>query len=169
MYSGSISTRRIVRIGLIAAAYTVLTVAFEPISYGFIQVRLSEILMLLCFFKADYCVALTLGCAAANMFSPFALLDVPFGTLATALAALLMYRSKRFALSSLYPVLTNGLIVGGVVAYSGNLPYLTTALWIAAGEMLAVTAVGVAVMKLLMKNTAFRSLIISNENGKKIN
>lgn len=154
-----LSVKNIARIGILAALYVVLTVALAPLSYGSVQIRISEIMMLLCFFSPEYCVAMTLGCAISNMFSSFALLDVPFGTLATALSAMMIYRSNRFWLSSLYPVIFNGLIVGGVIAVSSNLPYPATALSVAAGELIAVTIIGVPVMHILMKNKMFRKTI----------
>ncbi|HEX6988582.1 MAG TPA: QueT transporter family protein, partial [Bacillota bacterium] len=42
--------RSITRAGLIAATYAVITIALAPISYGPIQVRLSEALTLLPFY-----------------------------------------------------------------------------------------------------------------------
>lgn len=162
------SAKRLARIAVLAALYTVLTVALQPISYGPVQVRLSEVMMLLCFFGPDYCIAMTLGCAAANMFSSFAVLDVPFGTLATLLAALMICRSKHFMLSSLYPVLTNGLIVGGVVAYSCGLPYAASALSVAAGELIAVAVIGVPVMKLMLRNHTLRAALCPADMKKTI-
>lgn len=164
--SMKLSAKSLARIGILAALYAVLTVALAPLSYGSVQIRLSEVMMLLCFFGSEYCAAMTLGCAVSNMFSSFALLDVPFGTLATLLSAIMIYRAKHFALSSLYPVLFNGLIVGGVVAYSFGLPYPATALSVAAGEFAAVTLIGVPVIKMLMKNTMFTRAVCP-QNPKK--
>lgn len=40
---------------LIAAVYAVLTIGLEPISYGAVQFRLSEVMTLLAFTKSDVC------------------------------------------------------------------------------------------------------------------
>ena len=104
--------KTLVRQSVVAALYVALTLAVSPIAYGPIQFRISEILVLLCFFRRDYVVGLTLGCFIANFFSPMALTDVPFGTLATFISVFLISRSRNIFLASLYPVVANGLIIG---------------------------------------------------------
>ena len=74
--------------GIIAATYAALTIAISPLSYGPIQFRFSEIMVLLCFFNKKHSIGLTLGCLLANIFSPTAVLDVPFGTMATLIACI---------------------------------------------------------------------------------
>ena len=51
---------------LIAAVYTVVTLALAPISFGQMQVRVSEALTLLCVFSPTAIVGVTLGCAISN-------------------------------------------------------------------------------------------------------
>ena len=79
---------------LIAALYAAFTIAIAPISYGPIQFRFSEILVLLCFFNKKYTIGLTLGCLLANLYSPTASLDIPFGTAATLVACVGIMFSK---------------------------------------------------------------------------
>ena len=62
-----------VRGTLIAAIYFALTVALQPVSYGHIQIRISEILAVLPYFFPESIAGLTVGCILANLFSPFAL------------------------------------------------------------------------------------------------
>ena len=76
-------TQKIVRTGLIAAIYTVITLAIAPLGYGPIQFRISEILVLLAFIDPFYTAGLTLGCLLSNIFGGLGLLDIVFGSLAT--------------------------------------------------------------------------------------
>ena len=49
----------IARNGIIAGLYAALTLACYPFAYGMIQFRISEFLVLLCFFRKDYTVGIT--------------------------------------------------------------------------------------------------------------
>ena len=89
-------TKKITRLAIIAGLYAALTIVFSFISYGEIQVRLSEMLIILCFFSKDYILSLTFGCLIANVFSPFGIVDCIFGTLATFLSAIFIYISRRY-------------------------------------------------------------------------
>lgn len=161
--------RSAVIIGAVAALYAALTLAIAPLSFGAVQVRFSEILVLLCFYRKEYGISMILGCAAANLFSPMGTVDVIFGTLATAFAVTGVYligrgRSEdknplRLIVASLVPVVSNGLIVGAELYYAFDIPFAAGALSVAAGEMLAVTVAGVAVFTALSHNTAFMRLI----------
>lgn len=154
-----LSNARLVKISVVAAIYVVLTVAIEPLAYGAIQFRFSEILMLMCFYKFDYCISLTLGCAIANVFSPFAIIDVPFGTLATLISAILIYRSNKLWLASLFPTIFNGIIVGLELNLFYDLPILISVLSVAIGEFIVVTFLGVPIFLALQKNKLFMNMI----------
>lgn len=154
-----ISSARIVKLAAVAAIYVVLTYALGFMSYGNIQFRVAEALMLLCFYKKDYGISLTVGCFIANIFSPMMLMDMVFGTLATVLAVLLIYISPNIYVASLAPVLTNAVIVGIELTISFNTPFWINALEVAAGEFVCVCIVGVIVFKILEKNTAVMKLI----------
>ena len=115
-------TKRIAVFGIIAAVYVVLTVALGFMSYWGIQFRIAEALTLLCFYKKDYIIPLTLGCAIANLFSPMWQLDVPFGTLATLIALFLIIKSKNIYIASLMPVVVNAVVVAIELKIAFNLP-----------------------------------------------
>ncbi len=151
----------IIIIAMVAAIYAVLTIAILPLSYGVIQFRISEVLVLLCFYNKKYCLSMILGCAVVNMFSPMALLDIPFGTLATALAVICLYKSRNIWIGSLFPVLFNGVIVGAELYFAFKEPILISIGTVALGELAVVTAVGVPVFKLLERNKRFMRLIDS--------
>ena len=77
-----INLKDIVIYASVAAIYVVLTWIFGAFSFGPIQLRISEVLVLLCFFNKKYFIPLTLGCLISNLMSPYSL-DVLFGTVAT--------------------------------------------------------------------------------------
>ncbi len=117
------SSRRIARIAMIAAIYascTFVALLFLGwMAWGPIQFRISEALTILALFTADAIPGLTLGCIIANVVNialsgvgTLGLLDVVFGSLATALGAWFSWRHRnRPAVAILGPVIANGLIV----------------------------------------------------------
>ena len=58
----------LVRVAMIAAIYVVLNVIFAPISYGPIQVRIAEALVILPFIDSSAIIGLFLGCILANIY-----------------------------------------------------------------------------------------------------
>lgn len=159
MQKNKINVRRLVKLAAVAALYVALTYALGFMSYGNIQFRVAEMLMLLCFYKKDYGIALTVGCFIANIFSPMMLMDMVFGTLATVLAVLLIFISPNLYVASLAPVFTNAVIVGIELTVAFNSPFWINALEVAAGEFVCVSVVGVTAFKLLEKNGAFMKLV----------
>ena len=117
------SAKRTARIGMIAAAYAALTLfaltMLGSLAWGPVQFRVSEALCVLALFTADAVPGLALGCAIANIANialsgtgMLGMLDVVFGTLATALGAWFTWRNRRHpALAALGPVIANALIV----------------------------------------------------------
>ncbi len=142
-------TKILVQSAIIAALYAVLTVSMAPISYGPLQLRLSEVMILLVLINPKYKTGLILGCLIANIFSPFGITDMIFGTLATALAVFAMAKIKNIYLASLMPTLANGIIIGLELMYVLNLPFVETALYVALGEFLVVSVIGIPLFKVL--------------------
>ena len=118
------STIYIVQAAVIAALYAVLTILQNTLLPGSasmaVQFRVSEILTILAVFTPAAIPGLTVGCIIANISSLSTLgpYDMIFGSLASLIAALLMYlfRNVRWftlpVLSALMPALINGIIVG---------------------------------------------------------
>lgn len=151
MEKNSTKTKMLVSTALIAAVYVVMTLAIAPLSYGMIQVRISEILVLMAFIDKKYAPGLILGCFIANCFSPFGMMDVVFGTTCTAAAMWGITRhSKTLFGASLWPVLCNSFI--GVELYFFGDPLLLSMATVALGEFLAVSCLGYVVFRQLMKN-----------------
>ena len=88
---------------VIAALYTVLTLALPVLSFGPIQFRLAEGMTVLAWLCPEAIPGLAVGCFLANLLGSPYVLDWIFGTLATLLAALWTSRIKHRALAPLPP------------------------------------------------------------------
>lgn len=118
------STVYIVQAAVIAALYAALTILQNTLLPGTasmaVQLRVAEVLTILAVFTPAAIPGLTIGCVIANISSLSVLgpYDLIFGSIASLLAAVLMYllRSKRLfklpVASALMPALANGIIVG---------------------------------------------------------
>lgn len=155
----------IARLAVVTALYAALTLALQPISFGLVQLRISEVLVLLCFYRRDYSISLILGCFIANCFSPMALMDMIFGTLATAIAVLPMFSIRNIWLASLLPVISNALIISAELYISFNQPYLLGVLTVGAGELIAVTLVGCPLFRFVVERNTSLSKIIGSQRS----
>ena len=96
---------------IIAALYVALTWLLAPISYGAIQFRISEVLILLVVLNPKFSFALILDCFIANTTSSLWWYDMLFGTLATTLAIIPMCFIRKMPIAAIFPVIFNGFIV----------------------------------------------------------
>lgn len=156
----------ITRLAIVATIYVVFTLIIHPLSFDYIQFRFSEILVLLCFYRKDYVYSLVVGCLIANMFSPFAVYDMIFGTMATLISVILISKSKNLLVATLYPVLFNGIILGSMLYFVLDLPVSMFASigYVALGEFVVVSIVGFILFKILEKNRMFIEVIKANQN-----
>jgi len=143
--------RYITEAAVIAAIYVALTVAFAPISYGLLQVRISETLTVLPAFTPAAIPGLFVGCLVANIIGGNGPLDVIFGSLATLIAAILSYKMPKKYLVPLPPVLVNAVIIGILLSYILNVPLLTAMGWVALGQVVACYVLGYPLMLQLEK------------------
>jgi len=118
-----LTTKELSVAGLIAALYTVLSIAFLPISFGVYQIRVAEALTVLPFLTPAAIPGLFIGCLLANILGGMGWLDIVFGPLITLVAAILTrytyHFSKRFTGRQLaaFPVLL--MWVGAVYLLNG--------------------------------------------------
>lgn len=152
--TSSMATRTLVRGAIIAALYAALTLLLAPISYGEVQIRLSEALTLLPMLFSEAVPALAIGCLLANILGGCTIFDIVLGTLATLLAAILTRRLREhlYAAAAM-PVLFNGVIVGAVVhfAYAPVIPLPLCMLSVAAGEAVACFLLGPMLLRMLRR------------------
>ncbi len=141
--------RFLVQASLIAAIYAVLTMVLAPISYGPLQVRVSEALTVLPFFMPAAIPGLAVGCLLANIVGGYGIADIIFGTLATLIAAVITSKMKSKALAPIPPIVVNGLIIGTMLHYVINLPLIPTILWVGFGELIACYVLGYPLLKVL--------------------
>ena len=140
----------IVRAALIAALYAALTLALYPISYGPVQFRVSEALTLLPVFMPEAIPGLFVGCLLANLIGSATIWDIVFGSLATLIAAVLTYATRRNRyIAAAWPVICNGVIVGLVLALTCELPMALTMAEVALGELAVVYTVGLILLAAL--------------------
>lgn len=158
-----ITTRDIAYNAVVAALYIVLTLITYPVSFLGIQFRFAEILVLLCFFRKDYILGLTLGCLIANLSSAIGLIDVLFGTFATLISCICVAYSKWLLLAVIFPVVFNGVIVGLELFWFLDAPLLESMFFVAIGE-LGVMVIGYIIFILLKKNKSFHDFIRTNNH-----
>ncbi len=137
---------------MIAGVYALLCIAFAPISYGAVQVRIAEALTLLPFLLPEAIPGLFVGCLIANFAGGFGLIDVLFGSLATLIAAVLTRRMPNRIMAAVPPVVVNALIVGGYLSVLLDLAFLPTALYVGLGQAVACFCLGVPLLHLLEKS-----------------
>lgn len=149
----------------IAAVYVVLTLVFAPISYGEVQVRISESLTILPFFTPAAVPGLFIGCLIANITGGAIIWDIIFGSVATLIGAIGTYnlRNNRW-LVPLPPIISNTIIVPLVLrfGYGVILPIPLLMLFIAIGEIISCYVLGEILLTLLAR---YRGRIFSNRSG----
>lgn len=145
---------------IIAGIYAVLTIALSPISYGPMQVRISEALTVLPFFTPAAVPGLFVGCLVSNIISPYGVVDMICGSAASLIAASCSYALRKHPiLVPLPPVLANGIIVGGMLyfAYGVNMSIWVCMGWVALGQLLSCYVLGYPLLKYFEKRkTIFR-------------
>ena len=94
-------------ISMIAAIYAALTLALAPLSFGEIQIRISEALTLLPILFPSAIWGVTLGCFIANLvgvlygLNGIGIIDIFFGTAATLLAAMSTYQLRNIRIKNI--------------------------------------------------------------------
>lgn len=139
---------------MIACIYAVLTIICSSISYGGIQFRISEIMILLAFYNKKFIPGLVAGCFIANIPSTLGVADMFFGTLATLIAVLMINKVKSLYTAAFIGGIVNGLIVGYELYLVLKLPFVINALSVFFGEFV-VLMLGVLVFKRIEKNEKF--------------
>lgn len=156
-FVSKMNARQLAISGLIAALYIVLTLAFAGFSYGEIQFRVSEILVLLPFINPMFIPAVTIGTFISNLYGPFGLADAFAGSFASLVAMVLVWQTRRLLgdklkslfVASLWPVLINGLYVPTIIiALDPSTPWAAftpIGISVAIGEFAVVSIAGVLI------------------------
>lgn len=155
----------LVNSAMIAALYAGFTYfsAIWGLAYGPVQLRISEALTILPILTPAAIPGLTIGCFIGNLGSPYGLVDILLGTLATALAAIFTRLARHIRiknipfLSPLAPVVFNALIIGtGITFFTGTdanfTAFLIAAGWVGLSELIVCYALGLPLGLALEKN-----------------
>lgn len=148
-------TRFITQAAIIAALYAVLTHLQNLLLPGsatwMIQMRISEALCVLAFFTPAAIPGLSLGCLLFNLtFAATLPLDWIVGTLATYLAAQIMWLTRNWQVKSLplfgllMPALTSAILVGWELSVYIGGGFLINAVYVAIGEAAVLLVLGTA-------------------------
>ena len=141
---------------IIAALYTVLThmqnILLPNSATMAIQFRASEAMCVLALFTPAAIPGLTVGCMLFNMISGATALDFVIGSLASCLAAIAMWLTRKINIKGyplpamLMPALFNGVIVGWELAVLLGLPggFWLNAAYVAIGEAAVLLTLGSA-------------------------
>ena len=153
-------TRFWIRAAIIAALYAALTLVW-PLSFGQVQIRVSEALCVLPLFTPAAVPGLFAGCLVSGILGGAVWFDVALGSLTTLAAAhcARRLRDRALPIPLLPPVLFNAVVVGAVAhfAYAGN-PSLSalpiSMLAVGAGQTVACVGLGLPLFRLLSRAPA---------------
>ncbi len=167
------SILRLTQGALVCALYVclALTPGINALSYGPIQFRISEALMVMCLFSPTCAVGVSVGCFMANLFSPYGvnMFDLILGTFATVLAAVLTYSMREFFRKNkltlmffpLPTILSNAFIVGSYLpfitgTYKNMFSVLYCVLTVGIGEVLVLYILGLPLYYLVRNRKLFK-------------
>ena len=154
----------VVESAVIAAIYAGLTylAGILGVAYGGIQFRFSEALTILAVFSPAAIPGLTVGCFLGNITSPYGLVDIVCGTLATLVAAVLSYKTRNIKfkdlplLSAIFPVIANAIIVGLEITLFmpegfAFKAFLISAIQVGFGELVVCYGLGIPLYKVIKR------------------
>ncbi|MCQ5030245.1 QueT transporter family protein [Flavonifractor sp. DFI.6.63] len=161
-------TRQITLAAAVAALYALLTYSGSifGLTYGPVQFRFAEALCVLPFLFPTAAPGLFVGCLIANLLSPYGLVDVVCGSAATLIAALITARVRHRWLAPLPAVLSNGVIIGAMLAWyeAGFGPgfwgmFAYNGLAVALGELGACYVLGMLLLYAIPKIKYFQPML----------
>ncbi|MGE7694294.1 QueT transporter family protein [Lysinibacillus sp. NPDC094177] len=156
--SSRTSVTELTKTALVAALYVAVTVLLSVISFGAVQLRLSEMFNYLALYNKRYVLAVTLGVVLANFMSPTWILDVPIGGIATFLVLILCRRVTKNITNVIVKMVITALIfsismftVAGQLTILYDLPFWATWFTVGVGELLSMTVGGITIYLLNKK------------------
>ena len=169
-------TNNLSKQAMIAALYTVISLAMAPIAFGSVQARVSEAFTLLPVFSIGNVWGVTVGCFLTNLVglatgaNILGSLDIIFGTAATFIAALLTYffrniRIKNMpVLSALPPVIINAIVIGWELCIMINgefhpIIFTAQAVAVGVGQALSCFVLGLFLVKIIENNPRLKELM----------
>lgn len=139
------SASSLTKMALISALYIVITLFLAPISFGLLQLRLSELFNYLAVYNKRYILAVSIGVAFANIVSPMGIIDMLTGSLSTYAVLAISYKltrkmgtHKKLATTALICSLSMFTIAGQLTLFY-QLPFFYSWLVIGLGELFSMT------------------------------
>lgn len=147
---------------IIIAAYTALSLILSSFSFGLVQVRVAELLLVLCLADKKFIIPVTLGCFMTNLIgvlsgTNYMVLDIIIGTLATFLSGVCVYAFKdvklfnKPVLSLLMPVIINAVMVGIELNIYLGIKLILAIAYVGFGELISVTILGLILYQPIIK------------------
>lgn len=150
--TSSSTVQTIAGTAVIAAMYVAVTMIIQPLAYGPIQFRLSEMFNFLVLFKKRYVWGVTLGVFLSNFMSPTWALDVPIGTISTLIVLLLVLWLVKFTKDLRIQFVITAVVfalsmftVAGELFVAFKTPFWYSYLTIGLGELLSMTVGGLII------------------------
>lgn len=147
-----LNVRDLVANALVCAIYVVLTL-INPLSYGAVQFRFSEVMAVLPFFNRKYIPGVTIGVLIANLFSQLGIVDVFVGVGICVISYTISYFIKNPYINAVIYSVLCGIFVGGELYFVVKAPLLVTGLSVLAGQIV-VTIIGTVVFQKLNQKTS---------------
>ena len=144
-----ISTKDMTLAAVVAAVYILLT-TLNPISYGMIQMRISEIICIFPFINKKFIPGCFLGVAIANCFSSLGFIDVAIGLIIAAIAYFLIIKIKSPYICAILYSITSGVFVAMELFYIAGTPYGLSFISVA-GSQVIITLIGVPIAKKIIE------------------
>ncbi len=154
----SLTTRDLMTQALIAATYFGLTVVLSFMSYGDIQFRISEFMLILIFFNRKHSIGLILGTLLANLLSPLGIVDVFFGTLATTLVCAVLMHAKRPLAAMVWPGIINAVVIGLELYWILGLPLAMTMFTVFVGEFSVTFILSLFLLKPILRSKTLQRI-----------
>ena len=154
-----ISPKDLSRCSMMAALYAAVSIVLLPISFGAVQVRLSEALTILPVYTPLGVWGVTLGCLITNAYGVsvganiLGAADIVIGTSATLVAALMTRWLRNFRIkgmpiaATIPPILVNAVVIGAELTFAETGKIFSPLLWIkmfqvGLGQLIACTVGG---------------------------
>lgn len=151
----------LIKAALIAAVYVAVSLIFQPLNFGPLQLRVAEAVSVLVLYTPAAPFGLFVGCVITNIFSPYGLLDAVAGSLATLTAALIARKIKNRHLAMLPFVFVNALVVSIVICYTSSTMQLffLNFIYLALSESLSVYILGEGLVKIIEKESKVKEFL----------
>ena len=153
--SKKLSTSELTEGAIFAAVYIVLVFTLSSISYGAVQCRIADFMMMFCYKKKQNVIGYAIGGVLANMFSPIGPIDMIVGFIVCFIPGLIIYKVGPKIVSAIAAAVINGVFIALELHLVFTIPYIFALLTVSAG--VAVTAiVSMVIYKAISGNAAVR-------------